>query len=57
MAERTGTASRPAPGSRAKRTPATAGAGKPDEAAAWTTADERSTIPRLRAATRCGAAR
>ena len=50
-----GTALRPVPGSRAKRTPATVGAGRPEEAAAWTTTDERSTIPRLRAATRCGA--
>ena len=42
IAERTGTASRAPPGSRAKRTPVMAGAESPEEATARATADGRS---------------
>ena len=45
MADRTGTALRPMPGSRAKRTPVTADSGNPSAAAALVTFDVRPSAP------------
>ena len=57
MAERTGTASAPVPGSRAKRTPVTTGAGAPTPPTARTTRLVRSIAMRLRRSRRWGAVR
>ena len=47
MADRTGTAFRPAPGSSAKRIPVTAAGGRPAEVAARATLDARSLSNRV----------
>ena len=56
-AERTGTAARPTPGSNAKRTPVTSGAGRPALAAALAVRDRRTRAASRRMMSRCGARR
>ena len=57
MAERTGTALGPPPGSRAKPIPATAGGGIPEAAAVRASLDLDVSVLSPRRATRCGARR
>ena len=57
MAERTGTALRPLPGSNARRTPATVDTGNPADAIDRTKGEVRVAASRLRPASLWGAAR